>query len=423
MKCFQGGFVIALGLLVGLTGCGDEKKSSESDDKPAETKTEDKPAASASATASATASAPAAAVDTGPTIDLPAGKFRAGSKCMDLPRSRRHELEYEQVSMGAYSMDKYPYPNEVGKPAKLGVTWKEANDLCEARGKRLCTEMEWEYACKGPKSLTYPWGPSFKKGICPGELDHVLGQRESCVSEFGMADVIGVAMEWTASDWKRGTADGHKVVRGAREKVVSWLSARCTHSRKRDPNLTYDNVGFRCCSGPANAAEVVIPQNKERTVQAFTDLDTDYEMMLMKSMPRDHRGIVDVELSFEKAYYWHPRENEEMVIGIWKGKPKTGGPFYEVAVFKVCPGRAWLTAHMKGPVAEVGKPKVGVKPNRLSFDVETDGRKGTVKLQEWYGTVKLDQPDWVKKGNMLKVGKVGVSPDDAKATSSAPLNP
>jgi len=408
-------------LAVGLTACGDDKKSSASDDETAETETDEGDDAKPDATASATATATAAATDTGPTIDVPAGTFRAGSKCMDLPRARRHELEYEQVSMGAFSMDRYPYPNEPGKLAKLNVTWKEAKDLCEGRGKRLCTEMEWEYACKGPKSLTYPWGPSFKKGICPGELDHVLGQRDKCVSDFGMADVLGVALEWTASDWKRGTSDGHKVVRGAREQVVSWLSARCTHSRKRDPNITYDNVGFRCCGGPVNSAEVVIPQRKERTVQAFTDLDTDYEMMLLKSMPRDHRGIVDVELGFERAYHWHPRANEEMVVGIWKGEPKTGGAFYEVAVFKVCPGRAWLSAHMKGPVAKVGKPKVGVKPNRLSFDVETDGRKGTVKLREWYGTVKLDQPNWVKKGNMLKVGRAQPKAGDTKASSTAPL--
>lgn len=424
MKSLHGGWWIALGLALSLTACGGEENSDESKDSADESERPNddegaEPAASATAVPSATATA--AVSDTGPAVDVPAGSFRAGSKCMDLPRSRRHELEYEQVSMGAFSMDKFPYPNEPGKPAKLNVTWQEAQDLCEARGRRLCTELEWERACKGPDSKTYPWGPSFKKGVCPGELDHVLGQRTKCVSDFGMADVLGVALEWTASDWKRGTSDGHKVVRGAREEVVSWLSARCTHSRKRDPNLTYDNVGFRCCGGPENSAEVVIPQRKERTVQSFTDLDTDYEMMLMKSMPRDHRGIVDVELSFDKAYHWHPRANEEMVIGVWKGQPKSGGAFYEVAVFKVCSGRAWLTAHMKGPVAKLGKPKVGVKPNRLSFDVETDGRKGTVKLVEWYGTVKLQQPDWVKSGNMLKVGEVRVTPRDTKATSSAPL--
>ncbi|MEM9696346.1 MAG: SUMF1/EgtB/PvdO family nonheme iron enzyme, partial [Myxococcota bacterium] len=347
--------VVALGLTAAFAaGCGEEGQERRAGDEAKSRRDkgdppEPKPSATPSASVTATATATAASL--GPAVDIPAGTFRAGSKCMDLPRSRRHELEFEEVSMGAFSMDKYPYPNEPGQPAKLDVTWFEAKELCEARGQRLCTEMEWERACKGEKSSTYPWGPSFKKGVCDGQLDHLIGQRETCESAYGMSDVIGLALEWTASDWKRGTSDGHKVVRGAREKVVSWLSARCTHSRKRDPNLTYDNVGFRCCRGPVNAAEVVIPQRKERTVQPFTELDGDYQKMLLRSMPKDHREIAGVTLGFERAYYWHPRDNEEMVIGVWEGKPTSGGAFFELVVFKVCTGRAWLTARMKGPVA------------------------------------------------------------------------
>ncbi|MEM9695591.1 MAG: hypothetical protein AAGA56_23810, partial [Myxococcota bacterium] len=65
-----------------------------------------------------------------------------------------------------------------------------------------------------------------------------------------------------------------------------------------------------------------------------------------------------------------------------------------------------------------------VKPNRLAFDVTTGSRTGTVKLREWYGTVKLDQPDWVKTGNMLKVDATAPKGGEGtKPTSLAPPTP
>jgi formylglycine-generating enzyme required for sulfatase activity len=389
---------LAMVLVLVVSGCkedddGETKApSAASDDDGA------KPKGSASAKAQA-----ASTKDGGPTATIPAGKLRAGSRCMDVPRVRPNELEHETVSMGAYDMDLYPYPNEAGKPAKLNVNWHEAKKLCEARGRRLCTELEWERACKGPKNTTFMWGDGFKKGQCDGQTDHATNKRSNCKSAFGVMDMIGVALEWTGSDWERGTRTGDKVVRGARAEKVSWLSARCAHSRKRDPNVTYDNVGFRCCGGEQALPEVELDHRTRATIVEESDVATDFEMAMMKAMPRDHRGIVDVELSFDKVWRWHPVANEEMIVARWKGKPKEGDAFYEVAVFKLCAGRAWKAATMRGPVGKTSKAKVGINPRKLSFDVETEGRTGKVTLGYWHGTVKLVQPDWVKKGNQLKV--------------------
>lgn len=346
---------------------------------------------------------PAPKADSGPTIAVPAGKLLAGSRCYDVPRIRPDELEHEAISMGAFEMDLYPYPNDPGEPAKRDVNWYEAKQLCEERGKRLCTEMEWERACKGPKNTTYMWGDGFKKGLCDGQLDHRTSGRPLCKTEFGVMDMVGVALEWTASDWERGTKTGDKVVRGARAEKVSWLSARCTHSRKRDPNQQYDNVGFRCCSGEESIASVRLEQRKRSTISDDGKADDDLERALLKAMPKDHRIIRGVELGFDRVYRWRPVPNEEMIVARWEGEPRDGEPFYEIAVFKLCGSQAFKAANMRGPVERVGKPKVGINPRKISFDVETGSRTGKVSLSYWHGTVKLTQPDFVKKGNQLKV--------------------
>src|SRR6185503_9278790 len=83
-------------------GCPKKDDESEEEDKPKKKKKSDEPAASATATSSTA---------TGPTIAIPAGTLRAGSRCHDVPRIRPEELEHDEVSIGAFTMDTHPYPN------------------------------------------------------------------------------------------------------------------------------------------------------------------------------------------------------------------------------------------------------------------------------------------------------------------------
>lgn len=410
----KGRFALALVTALALiaTGCDEKDADTSSEDGDADKKKKKKkeePKADTSASSSASAApqggsnVPASDAGGGPMVTIPAGKLRAGSRCYDVPRVRPNELEHDEVAMGEFEMDLHPYPNEPGQPAKVDVSWQEAKELCEARGKRLCTEMEWERACKGPKNSTYMWGEGFKKAQCDGRTDRLTNQRPECKTGFDVMDMMGLSLEWTANEWERGSPNGERVVRGARAEKVSWLSARCTHSRKRDPNKGHDNVGFRCCRGSENTARVQLRQRQRTTIEEDPDIDTEFEMTLMRAMPKDHRGIVGVELTFDKVYRWHPVPNEEMIVARWQGKPADGGAFYEIAVFKLCGNTAYRANVMRGPVEKIGKPKVGINSRKLSFDLTTGSKRGELAISYWHGYVKFKEPAFVKKGNQLKV--------------------
>ncbi len=401
----------ALAIAAAAPACDEEEPETESaeDDDDSKKKKKKKDDAAASASVSNSDQPPGgdnkpASTAGGPTITIPAGTLRAGSRCYDIPRVRPNELLHTEVALGAFEMDTHPYPNDPGQPAKLGATWKEAQALCEARGKRLCTELEWERACKGTKNRTYMWGEAFKKEQCDGRTDHLTNHRPECKTEEGVMDMLGLGLEWTGSDWERGTPTGQKVVRGARAEVVSWLSGRCSHARQRDPSKSHDNVGFRCCKGEENSARVQLRRRQLTTIEEEPGIDTPFEMMLMKAMPKDHRGTVGITLSFDKVWRWHPVANEEMIIARWKGEPDDGGgAFYEIGVFKVCGNMAYRAASMRGPVERTSKPKIGVRPTKLSFDLTTGSRSGELAISYWHGYVKMTEPAFVKKGNQLKV--------------------
>ena len=85
----------------------------------------------------------------GERIPIAAARFWAGSTSGDEGRDPRAEAAALSVSLTAYEIDRLPYPNDPAEAPRTDVTAKDAARLCAARGQRLCTELEWEYACKG----------------------------------------------------------------------------------------------------------------------------------------------------------------------------------------------------------------------------------------------------------------------------------
>jgi hypothetical protein len=338
----------------------------------------------------------------GPMVAVPAGSFRAGTPCGGVPRITNEELVGPTVSIGAFSIDVYPYPNDPSKPARVDVSRDEAEAACAERGKRLCTELEWERACKGPQSTTFEYGAAFDANACKNEPSLLPGKRAKCTSAFGVKDQHGLVFEWTKSAWGRGTGSDLGTVRGGPGGV---LQDRCANGQSRPPGTRAKDVGFRCCAGPVDPATVDLTLRHDAPVVEEPSVEDGLSQAMLRAMPREHQSVAGARVAFEKLWRWHPRDNEELLVGRWTSRPSDGGvPSHVLAVFKVCGNVPSLVAHMRGPVADVGAPGASADPQKIGAHVATSPDQGEVKLDYWYGSVKFEHPDWLKNGLVLPSG-------------------
>jgi eukaryotic-like serine/threonine-protein kinase len=184
---------------------------------------------------------------------IAAGAFQMGSAAND-PMRNFEERRLESVELPAYCIDYYEYPNGKSAPPKVGVTWNQSKAMCESKGKRLCSEEEWEKACKGPSNARFPYGNSWDPTICNTEdadgNDHPLDVAVNfarCRSGYGLINMSGNAAEWTSSNFSPGVKD--KVHKGGAANRPNW-AARCANRGNLAPTEKGDLLGFRCCGDP-----------------------------------------------------------------------------------------------------------------------------------------------------------------------------
>jgi formylglycine-generating enzyme required for sulfatase activity len=153
-----------------------------------------------------------------------------------------------------------------------GVTWYGAQAYCQAIGRRLPTEAEWERAARGPNNTIFPWGDAFDVTLArtsrPRETDPaLLGPKPvgSYLSYNGLFDMTGNVAEWV-SDWYDPNyytaqaqsaspivdppgppAGTDKVLRGGNWDAVPFY-ARSVHRQNRQPLSPTLWAGFRCAS-------------------------------------------------------------------------------------------------------------------------------------------------------------------------------
>lgn len=225
-------------------------------------------------------------------VEIPAGKLVAGSVPGDRGRDPATEPAQLEVELGAFSIDKLPYPNDPGKLPLRGVTRDEAAKRCAEREGRLCTELEWERACKGPEGTRYAGGTRW---------DEACGTSpETCASGFGVLGLGGAQREWTASDVApiKNLIKGGAAVRGAAASAAD-VDHRCAHRSVVAPDSKADDLGFRCCYGKTNEATIPSP-DWEDTIKRV-DLPTDELAELFASNDKLSRLAKDLVYFNEAA--------------------------------------------------------------------------------------------------------------------------
>ena len=153
------------------------------------------------------------------------------------------------------------------------VTLPQASQYCGWVGRRLPTEVEWEWAARGPSGRRFPTGDTTPE---PGQVNvrandgagelRPVGSAPADRTLEGVADMDGNVQEWTVSlylpydqpgalttFWPRQVPGPNQkpappVVRGG-----SWYtSAEGAEATRRYPllaNQAYNYLGFRCVDG------------------------------------------------------------------------------------------------------------------------------------------------------------------------------
>ena len=205
-------------------------------------------------------------------VRIPAGEFIMGSD-----EGEENERPARRVFLPSFFIDKYEvtlkefrefvedHP-ELGSPNYWGggddhpvvnMSWELAKKYCEACGKRLPTEAEWEKTARGTDGRKWPWGNTFDAEIEGTTIHANLGGEEdgfkktapvgsfpTGVSPYGVYDMAGNAGEFT-QDWFE---EGKLVVARGGTFDSPPGDARCSAREGVNPTRTYhiQYIGFRC---------------------------------------------------------------------------------------------------------------------------------------------------------------------------------
>lgn len=272
------------------------------------------------------------------------GTLKTGTPADRVPRVADEEPAGTPAEMGGFYIDLLPYPNEPGAIPTTNVTREEAEHLCSGKGKRLCTELEWERACKGPENASYEYGDAYRAAACGTGVSseeaarRPSGEHAACKSGFGVADMHGGVWEWTDSPWGRGSKDGSLGVLRGGNAVAGELVARCANAIGRATAKRSTTMGLRCCAGARNEATVQLTVKGTpgfQSVASPEDLHEAWEPVLRPALGTQANH-------FSRAWKWSPVPNEELVMIL--GCNTVGTPTCQLAVGRALDGRPTLIA-------------------------------------------------------------------------------
>jgi formylglycine-generating enzyme required for sulfatase activity len=174
-----------------------------------------------------------------------------------------------------FCIDRWEAPNQLGEKPLVMQSAVLAEQWCAKKGKRLCTEDEWDTACEGPGQTTYPYGDTHVAGRCnddktwkvvdegalatwpspaaQSEVDELWqgspsGADAECVSAHGVFDMTGNVEEWVVRTKPHANSYPH-VLKGCYWAGCfggSKPTCQSTNPAHADGFMFYE-TGFRCC--------------------------------------------------------------------------------------------------------------------------------------------------------------------------------
>lgn len=303
--------------------------------------------------------------DREPIVHVPVGAFKAGSSPLEPGRHPETEPWPHSLTLGPFRIDRHP--RAVPEPTAAGGTkggvrpgfaFEEAQVVCAEGGGRLCTEVEWERACKGPQSSVYAGGDS----PCTGP---------SCVSGYEV-EGLGAGLEWTSSSFEsRSPFRGQHVLRGSPHGAAP-AERRCAR-RLADGETTVasEPVTFRCCYGAPNAQRLKDPEEKvafrevdlplselgsllgasERTKELTQDLAYFHEDAASTVLARGPGDTMGFALT-TRAVVWSPAQGVEILVVAGRSGARTA---FVVAYFTAGSERvlagSFIMKNEPGPIA------------------------------------------------------------------------
>ena len=189
---------------------------------------------------------------------IPGGTFVQGRLAVeDGTMASPSEPLRKVVEVQDFYIDRYEFPNRPEQLPAGKVSYKDATEACEKVGKRLCTALEWEKACKGPGNYIYTYGDTWDGSMCGGAMDepYKLGGRDDCVSGYGVFDMSGGFREWT--DSSPSGRDQRKIVKGG-QRGNPERGTRCAFSVDEDADYAESTLTFRCCLSIDESGDVPV---------------------------------------------------------------------------------------------------------------------------------------------------------------------
>ena len=156
------------------------------------------------------------------------------------------DLSWRQPTHGESHADRPDHP-------VVHVTRFDAQKYCKFHGKRLPTELEWEYAARGAERRVFPWGDTWDpaNAVWQGQFaERVEGSRRVGSHRGGRSwgelyDMAGNVWEWTATDI---IVDGEieAFAKGGSWYEVNPAFLRSAARLQESPTYSSSDIGFRC---------------------------------------------------------------------------------------------------------------------------------------------------------------------------------